>query len=135
MVLYMPNEESACPHSINCETSDAFSNLPDLSEGRSSEGPIGTLLLRETSDVTEAEIVFAQRYNSPSAKPQGASSCVLHRVSPGYAPDHAVMRRRARLLANIYNWLTVGFDTRHLKEAKALLNELASQAVVEESRK
>jgi hypothetical protein len=44
------------------------------------------------------------------------------------------MRRRARLLANIYNWLTVGFDTWHLKEAKALLNQLASQAVVEESR-
>jgi predicted ATPase len=30
------------------------------------------------------------------------------------------------MLANIYNWFTEGFDTADLKEAKALLNELAS---------
>jgi predicted ATPase len=30
------------------------------------------------------------------------------------------------LLAPIYGWFTEGFDTRHLKEAKALLNELTS---------
>jgi predicted ATPase len=28
------------------------------------------------------------------------------------------------LLAPIYGWFTEGFDTLHLKEAKALLNEL-----------
>jgi predicted ATPase len=30
------------------------------------------------------------------------------------------------LLAPVYNWFTEGFDTRDLKEAKALLEELAS---------
>jgi predicted ATPase len=30
------------------------------------------------------------------------------------------------LLAPIYEWFTEGFDTRDLKEAKALLEELAS---------
>ncbi len=29
------------------------------------------------------------------------------------------------LLAPVYNWFTEGFDTADLKEAKALLNELA----------
>ena len=30
------------------------------------------------------------------------------------------------LLADIYNWFTEGFDTADLKEAKALLEELAT---------
>jgi predicted ATPase len=29
------------------------------------------------------------------------------------------------LLAPAYGWLTEGFDTRHLKEAKALINALS----------
>jgi predicted ATPase len=36
-------------------------------------------------------------------------------------------REEARdLLAPVYGWFTEGFDTRDLKEAKALLNELSS---------
>jgi len=31
-----------------------------------------------------------------------------------------------KMLAEIYNWFTEGFDTRDLKEAKALLEELSS---------
>jgi predicted ATPase len=30
------------------------------------------------------------------------------------------------LLAPVYNWFTEGFDTRDLKEAKVLLDELSS---------
>jgi hypothetical protein len=30
------------------------------------------------------------------------------------------------MLAEIYNWFTEGFDTADLKDAKALLNELAT---------
>jgi predicted ATPase len=30
------------------------------------------------------------------------------------------------LLAPVYNWLTEGFDTRDLKEARALLHELSA---------
>jgi predicted ATPase len=36
-------------------------------------------------------------------------------------------RAEARdLLAPVYNWFTEGFDTLNLKEAKALLDELAA---------
>jgi predicted ATPase len=36
-------------------------------------------------------------------------------------------RENARdLLAPVYGWFTEGFDTRDLKEAKALLDELAA---------
>jgi predicted ATPase len=36
-------------------------------------------------------------------------------------------QQRAReLLAPVYGWFTEGFDTRDLKEAKALLEELAA---------
>jgi predicted ATPase len=31
-----------------------------------------------------------------------------------------------QLLAPVYGWFTEGFDTRDLKEAQALLNELSS---------
>jgi hypothetical protein len=33
-------------------------------------------------------------------------------------------------LAEIYNWFTEGFDTADLKDAKTLLDELASRRVV-----
>ena len=38
-------------------------------------------------------------------------------------------RYASSLLAPVYGWFTEGFDTRDLKEAKALLEELASKGV------
>jgi predicted ATPase len=40
--------------------------------------------------------------------------------------DQDKVREARELLAPIYGWFTEGFDTRDLKEAKALLQELAS---------
>jgi hypothetical protein len=40
--------------------------------------------------------------------------------------DQGKVQQARELLAPIYGWLTEGFDTRDLKEAKALLTELAS---------
>jgi predicted ATPase len=37
------------------------------------------------------------------------------------------------LLAPVYGWFTEGFDTRDLKEAKAMLAELASNGKTSES--
>ena len=34
--------------------------------------------------------------------------------------------RSGELFAPVYGWFTEGFDTRHLKEAKVLLDELAA---------
>ena len=40
--------------------------------------------------------------------------------------DQDKVRQARELLAPVYEWFTEGFDTRDLKEAKALLDELAS---------
>jgi hypothetical protein len=39
------------------------------------------------------------------------------------------------VLTEIYNWFTEGFDTADLKEAKALLDELALNATAEQPRR
>ena len=38
--------------------------------------------------------------------------------------DQGKVQQARELLAPVYGWFTEGFDTRDLKEAKALLNEL-----------
>src|SRR5262249_35929727 len=40
--------------------------------------------------------------------------------------DQGKMREARELLAPVYGWFTEGFDTRDLKEAKALLSEFAA---------
>ena len=40
--------------------------------------------------------------------------------------DQGNVRQARELLAPVYGWFTEGFDTRDLKEAKALLEELAA---------
>jgi len=40
--------------------------------------------------------------------------------------DRGRCREARELLAPVYNWFTEGFDTLDLKEAKALLDELAA---------
>jgi predicted ATPase len=40
--------------------------------------------------------------------------------------DQGKREEAHELLAPVYNWFTEGFDTRDLKEAKALLDELSS---------
>jgi predicted ATPase len=39
--------------------------------------------------------------------------------------DQGDVQQARKLLAPVYGWFTEGFDTRDLKEAKALLEELA----------
>jgi predicted ATPase len=40
--------------------------------------------------------------------------------------DKGKKQQARELLAPVYEWFTEGFDTRDLKEAKALLEELAA---------
>ena len=40
--------------------------------------------------------------------------------------DQGKVQQARELLAPVYGWFTEGFDTRDLKEAKALLEQLAS---------
>ena len=44
--------------------------------------------------------------------------------------DQGKVQQAREPLAPVYAWFTEGFDTRDLKEAKALLDELASQGCV-----
>jgi hypothetical protein len=49
-----------------------------------------------------------------------------HEARAGIWRDQGKVRHARELLASVYGWLTEGFDTRDLKDAKALLEELAS---------
>jgi predicted ATPase len=42
------------------------------------------------------------------------------------ARDHGKAQQARDLLAPVYGWFTEGFDTRDLKEAKALLEQLTT---------
>jgi predicted ATPase len=52
----------------------------------------------------------------------------LRRIEPdralAWAPSTSKDQQARDLLAPVYGWFTEGFDTRDLKEAKALLEEL-----------
>jgi hypothetical protein len=43
--------------------------------------------------------------------------------------DQGKVQEAGELLAPVYGWFTEGFDTRDLKEAKALLGELGGEAI------
>jgi predicted ATPase len=76
-------------------------------------------------DATKAENYFdraltvARQQQAKSWELRAAMSMARLRRSQG-KPQHA-----RELLAPVYGWFTEGFDTRDLKEAKALLAELA----------
>ena len=77
------------------------------------------------SDVAKSEAYFERALTV--ARQQRAKSWEL-RASMSLARlwrDQGKVRQARELLAPIYGWFTEGFDTRDLKEAKALLDELA----------
>ena len=49
-----------------------------------------------------------------------------NRASHAFWRDQGKVQQAHELLAPVYGWFTEGFDTRDLKEAKALLEELAA---------
>ena len=83
------------------------------------------LLAGPTPDPTQAEAAFraalevARRQGAKSPELQAATS--LARL---WQRQGRVEEARA-ILAPVYGWFTEGFDTRDLKDAKALLEELA----------
>jgi class 3 adenylate cyclase/predicted ATPase len=83
----------------------------------------GLLLLGENKPA-ESEAAFLQALDL--ARQQQAKSLEL-RAATSLARLWGTQGRRAEaqeLLAQVYGWFTEGFDTRDLKEAKTLLNEL-----------
>ena len=87
----------------------------------------GEIKLKSTEpDVTEAEAYFERALDV--ARQQQAKSWEL-RAAMSLARlwrSQGKVQQARELLAPVYGWFTEGFDTRDLKEAKALLGELAA---------
>jgi class 3 adenylate cyclase/predicted ATPase len=87
----------------------------------------GALLVRKTpNDVTAAEAAFMRAIEV--ARSQQTRMFEL-RAATGMARlwrDQGKPQQARELLAPVYGWFTEGFDTRDLKEARALLEELAA---------
>jgi class 3 adenylate cyclase/predicted ATPase len=82
-------------------------------------------VLAETGDVAEAASWYHQAIDT--ARSQQARSLEL-RAATSLArlwADKGERRKAHDLLAPVYGWFTEGFDTADLKDAKALLDELA----------
>jgi predicted ATPase len=83
------------------------------------------LLIRASDNQAEAEACFRRALEV--ARAQSAKALEL-RASTSLARLWAEQGRRAEahdLLAPVYGWFTEGFHTADLKDAKALLDELA----------
>jgi predicted ATPase len=82
------------------------------------------LLQQDNSNSAEAKVCFQGALEI--ARTQGAKSSELN-ATISLAGLFAKQGRRdesRKMLAEIYNWFTEGFDTADLKDAKALLDEL-----------
>ena len=87
------------------------------------------VLIDPQSDSAKAEAHFERAL--AVARQQQAKSWEL-RAAMSLARlwrDQGKVQQARELLAPVYGWFTEGFDTRDLKEAKALLEELASITV------
>ena len=83
------------------------------------------LLAHSASDEVGAEAAFGKalevaRKQSAKRHELRAATCLARLWKKQSRKDEA-----RELLAPVYNWFTEGFDTRDLKEAKALLDEIA----------
>jgi predicted ATPase len=70
-----------------------------------------------------------QRYACTSGIPRAIDGSTKSRMPPNKISawcDQGKQDEARELLAPVYGWFTEGFDTRDLKEAKALLDELAA---------
>ena len=88
----------------------------------------GELLLRRGDlRTTEAKACFqrgmeiARHQNAKSLELRATTSLARLLASQGHREEARTM------LADIYSWFTEGFDTSDLKDAKALLDELATE--------
>jgi predicted ATPase len=85
----------------------------------------GELTLKQSSVPKEAEACFLKAVEI--ARQQGAKSLELRATTSLARLWHQQGRSQEahRMLSEIYNWFTEGFDTKDLQEAKGLLEELA----------
>jgi predicted ATPase len=87
----------------------------------------GAILLRKTpTDVTAAEAAFMRAIEVARSQQTRAFELRAAMGMARFWRDQSKVQQARELLAPVYGWFTEGFDTRDLKEAKALLEELAA---------
>ena len=74
---------------------------------------------------TRARLPFSKPSASRKLKKQNYSNCAPSAISPGWWGEQGRRTEARDLVAPVYSWFTEGFDTADLKEAKALLDQLA----------
>ena len=110
---------------------DEAKNIIETTKGATLEAEVnrvaGEIVLKSAQpDAAKAEANFERAL--AVARQQQAKSFEL-RASMSLARlwrDQSKVQQARELLAPVYGWFTEGFDTRDLKEAKALLEELAT---------
>jgi hypothetical protein len=78
---------------------------------------------REALDPRRSSAVMSGRRKSPAVKARNSGNC----APPSAAPVSGAIKgsgSRRDMLAKVYGWFTEGFDTRDIKESKALLEAL-----------
>jgi predicted ATPase len=97
-----------------------------LFEAEVNRGAGETALKSPQRNAAKAEVYFERTL--AVARQQQAKSWELHAATSTARlwRDQGKRREARELLAPVYGWFTEGFDTLDLKEAKALLEELAA---------
>jgi class 3 adenylate cyclase/predicted ATPase len=86
----------------------------------------GALLLRKTpNDVAAAEAAFMRAIEVAHSQQTRTFELRAVMSMARFLRDQGKPQQARELLAPVYGWFTEGFDTRDLKEAKAMLEELA----------
>jgi predicted ATPase len=85
----------------------------------------GELLLRSGRD-SDVEECFGRALKAAQAQSARLLELRAAMSLARFWRDHGKLREAGELLAPVYGWFTEGFDTRDLKDAKALLEELAA---------
>jgi predicted ATPase len=99
-----------------------------LKQRRRSKQPTAGEITLKAPELDEAKAQRISNRALAAARQQQAKSWEL-RTATSYARlirEQGREREARELLAPVFGWFTEGFDTRDLKEAKTLLDELAS---------
>jgi len=78
----------------------------------------------ELAETDFREAIMLARGNGAKALELRAATSLAHLLD-----DHGKRDEASKVLAEIYNWFTQGFDTADLKDAKVLLDKLSNGAL------
>ena len=79
----------------------------------------------QRATVTAIKLIITE-FRADRASPQDALESAARRRQQNSSSTPSQPQQARELLAPVYGWFTEGFDTLDLKEAKALLDELAT---------